>query len=88
MAFPPSSQPTHSDGLGMGDKLEDAQGLQAISNVEIEVFTLDLTEHIGDEDNDQDDHVQQVIAIFPIADRIHVDLHEEFTGVDGHKDHL
>lgn len=49
---------THPDATAVGDKLEDPQGLHAISDAEVGVvLALYLAEAIGDEDNDDNDHI-------------------------------
>lgn len=86
---PACPQVTHPDATAIGDKLEDAQGLEAISNVEVGVvLALEFVESIGDEDNDDDDYIQQVIAILPVINGVHVQLHAELGAIDGHKEEL
>lgn len=86
---PRHPQATHADATAVGDKLEDAQGLHAVRDVEVEVvLALESAETVGDEDGDDNDYIQQVVAILPIVDGVHVELHAELGAVDGHKDQL
>lgn len=52
------------------------------------MLALESSETIGDEDCDDDDYIQQVVAIFPVVDGVHVELHAELGAIDGHKDQL
>ena len=82
-------QATHPDATAVGDKLEDAQGLHTIGNVEVGVvLALDLAETVGDEDDDDNDHIEQIVAILPVVDGVHIELHAELRAIDGHKDEL
>lgn len=93
-ALSPASAPghpqfPHPDTTAIGDKFEDAQGLYAISDVKVGVvLSLELAETIGDEDSDDNDHIQHIVAIFPVVDGVHVELHAELGAIDGHKDEL
>lgn len=86
---PQQPQVTHPDATAVGDELEDAQGLHAVSNVEVGVvLALESVQPIGDEDSDDNDDIQQVVAVLPVVDGVHIELHAELRAIDGHKDQL
>lgn len=85
----PPPQLAHPDAAAVGDKLEDAQGLHAVGNVEVGVvLALDLAEAVGDEEDGEDDDIEQVVAVPPVGDGVHVELHAELGAIDGHEDDL
>jgi hypothetical protein len=52
------------------------------------MIPLDFAEEIGYGENDENDHIQYVIAILPVCNGVHIDLHEELADIDRYKEKL
>ena len=52
------------------------------------MIPLDLADNIGYCGDNENDHIQYVVAIFPIRYGVHIDLHEELRDVDRDKEKL
>lgn len=82
-------QRTHPDAPAIADKLEDTQGLHAISDMHVtELSAHELADSIGEKHNDDNDHIQHVVAILPVVDGVHIELHGQLRCADGHKEDL
>lgn len=52
------------------------------------MIPLGLAQDVGYGDDNEDDHVQNVVAVLPVLYGLHIDLHEELRDVDGDKAQL